>query len=489
MAIAASRDRHDPSARPKAASAAWLFGYVAFVAMMQALVSPTVEQDQAEQMVLAQHLAWNYTHQPPLYTWLVWTLSQLSSHVVAILWTIKVGLLCLLVVACDGTARELGLTSAQRRVAVAGLALVPAVIWEAQRDLTHSLLATALVGCVLWSVMASLNRPAWWRDALTGVLAGGVMLSKHNALVLLLALPAALWMTPEMRARVRVRGMLLAASMAVMVWLPHGLWLWHHPEALDRTFQKLHQAPGRHGRIWWEMGVAMAAFLLPWGLLALPMAWRARRSRPAGRFLTRLAGCALASLIMFTLVLGIEHFNPRWFFPILFFWPMWLAASTDPGREGWGNRMTALGLACAVLVAALMPARIAWGGRATRQNLPYAALAEGLRQQWRGVPPVLLVGNHLDGGNLKGRFGVRTEVLTPIVPWTVPLPETVIVVFRDEDLRDVRVRQWLHRLTGRQVSELAWRGDASAPLLYRENAELIRLKWAVLHPRTHVDGT
>jgi len=494
MAVVASEGCQDSSARPGAWSVALLLGYVVLVALLQALVSSTVEQDQAEQLVLSQRLAWNYTHQPPLYTWLVYGLGQLSSHLVAILWTLKAGLLCLLVVACDGTARELGMSLAQRRVAVAGLALLPAVIWEAQRDLTHSLLATTLLACVLWSAVAALKRPAWWRDVLTGALAGAVMLSKHNALVLLLALPVAVWLVPEMRARLRWQGVVRAMGAALLVWLPHGLWLWQHPGALDRTFQKLQEVPGQAAPAWWavwrDMGVAMLAFLLPWGLLAVPMAWRAplRGARPnaeqrlASRFLARLALSALACLIGWTLVLDIERFNARWFFPILFFWPMWLAAATDPARDGWGRRMVMTGLVCALCVAALMPARVIWGRSATRLNLPYDALAEGLQRQWGGKPPVLLVSNHLDGGNLKGHLGQRTQILTPIVPWTAPLQGGVFLVYRDQDLADPPTRRWLRRLTGRDVSELELGGSVTAPLRHRPETELMRLKWAVVHP-------
>lgn len=96
------------AASPSAGRLAWpvaLFVYLALVAAMQAGVSPTVELDQAEQLILAQRLDWGYTNQPPLYTWLVWALGTVTGLPVLALWAIKIGLLGGLVLACDEIGR------------------------------------------------------------------------------------------------------------------------------------------------------------------------------------------------------------------------------------------------------------------------------------------------------------------------------------------------------------------------------------------------
>jgi len=92
----------------QAVPATWvllLLAYLSLVAGLQAAVSPTLELDQAEQLILAQKLAWGYTNQPPLYTWLVWGLTALTGSVVFSLWALKVALLTGFVLACDGAAR------------------------------------------------------------------------------------------------------------------------------------------------------------------------------------------------------------------------------------------------------------------------------------------------------------------------------------------------------------------------------------------------
>ncbi|MCH2242910.1 MAG: hypothetical protein MK041_13510, partial [Aquabacterium sp.] len=192
-----------PSLRPaRAGLPAWLWaaGYFALVAALQQAASSTAELDQAEQLVLSQSLAWGYTNQPPLYTALVWAVFQLTGPSLAALSAIKVGLLTALVAGCDRIGLALGLDAPRRRVALWGLMLLPPVVWEAQRDLTHSLLAAALAALLCAQVLGLLRRGQGGQGgeaglaayALAGLLAGLTVLAKHNAAVLALSLAAAL---------------------------------------------------------------------------------------------------------------------------------------------------------------------------------------------------------------------------------------------------------------------------------------------------------
>ncbi|MGH6913317.1 MAG: ArnT family glycosyltransferase, partial [Geminicoccales bacterium] len=50
----------------------WLIvAYFAAHTVIRVLISPSLGKDEAEQVLLAQALAWGYGPQPPLYTWLV----------------------------------------------------------------------------------------------------------------------------------------------------------------------------------------------------------------------------------------------------------------------------------------------------------------------------------------------------------------------------------------------------------------------------------
>lgn len=113
-----------------------LLAYACAVAFLQMGASPTAELDQAEQLILSQRLQWGYTNQPPLYTWLLWGIEQWTGPSLAVLLLFKGGLLLALAVSFVGVGHELRLSQRQRVLSLAGLAWLPAFVWEAQRNAT-----------------------------------------------------------------------------------------------------------------------------------------------------------------------------------------------------------------------------------------------------------------------------------------------------------------------------------------------------------------
>ncbi len=132
----------------------WLLAslYFALNALTQGWVSPTADLDQAQQLVLSQNWNLGYGTQPPLYTWLVNILFAITGPSLWVLLALKSLLLSLLAAGILAIGRELGFDGRRQLMALAGLALIPQVIWEAQRDLTHSLLATLVASWTLWSL-------------------------------------------------------------------------------------------------------------------------------------------------------------------------------------------------------------------------------------------------------------------------------------------------------------------------------------------------
>ena len=474
--------------------------YFAAVALLQAWASPTVEMDQGEQVILSQRLQWGYTNQPPLYTWLVWLANRLGGPGLVQLAAVKVLALTGLVAGVLGAARELGFDAQRQRLALATLALTPALIWEAQRDLTHSLIAATMTALALWALLAAVRRARLPAYALAGVLAGGALLGKHNAVVFLLGLGLALLTLPGWRARLRPAGVLLALASAALVVAPHAAWLQAHPEVLALTRAKVGDAghaPAlqRLGHTLADVCIGSLTFLTPALWLALPMLWAGRRALPAGsgpsaRALTgRLLLCTLAVLVVFLLAAGAAQFKDRWLLPLLIFMPLWIAARA-PAQPAAATRVYLVsGLLLALVIGAVLPARIVWpiGQAQTRQNAPLADLAHRLSQQWSaapgpgargGVPPVVLASGHFVGGNLKLAWPRETLVLTPAARWPVELPAEVMLVARREDFRNPRFDAWLRQRTGHGLADIRWDGVVQAPVLHRPQAEPMSLAWA-----------
>uniref|UniRef100_UPI0027B8A448 glycosyltransferase family 39 protein n=1 Tax=Aquabacterium sp. TaxID=1872578 RepID=UPI0027B8A448 len=459
--------------------------YACTVAFLQMGASPTAELDQAEQLILSQRLQWGYTNQPPLYTWLLWGLEQWTGPSLTVLLLFKVGLLLALAVSFVGIGHELRLSQRQRVLSLAGLAWLPAFVWEAQRDLTHSMMAATMASLMLWGSLWAVRRRTWWAYALPGAAAAGALLSKHNAVIFVVAVLLTLLSLPDWRRRLHLGGVLFAIALLAGLCAPHGLWLLQHPEVLAQTTHKLIGAQDDAGWVaGGELLVALLkgllAFLMPWLLVAVPLWWWARRQSAAQSLMTRLLWVVMAVLLVFVLAIGAESFKGRWLFPLLFFVPLWLAASVDVDASRATQIMVRGGVALAVLCGVLLPLRIVWpvaGEVQTRQNLPLVGLGVQLQQTWGAVPPVVLVSHHHVGGNLRLAWGRAPLIQSPRMTWPVALPDEVMVVATDQDLRDPAFATWLRAQTNRAPGDLHWQA-VQAPVLHRPQSPPYVLHWA-----------
>lgn len=462
-----------------------LLVYACTVAFLQMGASPTAELDQAEQLILSQRLQWGYTNQPPLYTWLLWGLEQWTGPSLTVLLLFKVGLLLALAVSFVGIGHELRLSQRQRVLSLAGLAWLPAFVWEAQRDLTHSMMAATMASLMLWGSLWAVRRRTWWAYALPGAAAAGALLSKHNAVIFVVAVLLTLLSLPDWRRRLHLGGVLFAIALLAGLCAPHGLWLLQHPEVLAQTTHKLIGAQDDAGWVaGGELLVALLkgllAFLMPWLLVAVPLWWWARRQSAAQSLMTRLLWVVMAVLLVFVLAIGAESFKGRWLFPLLFFVPLWLAASVDVDASRATQIMVRGGVALAVLCGVLLPLRIVWpvaGEVQTRQNLPLVGLGVQLQQTWGAVPPVVLVSHHHVGGNLRLAWGRAPLIQSPRMTWPVALPDEVMVVATDQDLRDPAFATWLRAQTNRAPGDLHWQA-VQAPVLHRPQSPPYVLHWA-----------
>lgn len=402
-------------------TATWMWlaatAYFLFNALTLGLVSSTVDLDQAQQLVLSQDLSLGYGAQPPLYTWLVHLLFSVTGPERSALLAFKAMLLSALVLGFLKAGRELGFDSRQQILLVLGLALIPSLVWEAQRDLTHSVLATVMSAWTLW-VLFRLQRTGSWRDYLVfGLLAGFGLLSKYNYGIFLAALLLTAFSMPGFRQRLLSPRILLSLVLVVLVTLPHFLWVMGHA---DQAFASQHKFEIRDRAFFasiWAVVLASLAFLGPL-LLAYGLSWRRGAGAQApgasgsgGAFLVRLLLVLLVLLPILVIASGATHVKDRWLQPLLFFVPMLLV------MRGMAKPRIFMGAGIAMMLVAalLLPGRTlwaSWAGDAKRPNLPYVPMAESLRATAGAPPDVVISPQELLAGNMRLVFpDARIEVV------------------------------------------------------------------------------
>lgn len=396
----------------------WLIGaYFAAHAVARALGSSSLEMDEAEQVLLTQALQWGYSGQPPLYVWLqALVFSVLGPGLVGIA-LLKNGLLLASYLLIWLTARR-ALAGDDRLAGLVALSwlFVPQIVWESQRDLSHSVTVLTLASATLYAVSRGLaSRGLGWY-ALYGVLLALGLLSKYNYVVFAAALNGALLLDPRARALVLDPRVLLTLAVALALAGPHLLWVAQHPDIALDSGRKL--APGGEagallalGRVAW----AALAFLTPlWAvyLLFFPRVFPALLGRdgarpagglPLGAYLGTLAGLLAAGAV--TGALG--DFKDRWMQPLLFVTPLYFflhAAGRVSERGVRGFTVLAAGVAGTVLLVMAFRAPIgAAVGLPSRLNVPFDELAATLRDAGFGGG-LVVASSAWVGGNLLARF-------------------------------------------------------------------------------------
>lgn len=374
-------------------------------ASTQWLVSPTADLDQAQQLLLSQDREWGYGAQPPLYTWIVHFLFSMTGPRLGVLMSLKALLLSMLMLGAYQMTRVLGLVGSRQWFALLGFAFIPQIVWEAQRDLTHSVLATVMGIWTLWTFLRLRQSPGIRVYALLGVLIALGVMSKYNYLIFLSALLITGLVTPAYRPRVWTFGMLFSLLLAVALLLPHLAWIISHQEIATASAHKFKMGGAYSVGGLGSLGAALLAFSAPL-LLAAGLS-RNKGAAPLDlteeqRFLGRLLGVVILSLALSVVLSGATNVKDRWLQPLLFFLPLFIASVLTVKVRVFG----AMAAVLLTLVALILPGRTLlaeWTGKTSRPNLPYAEIFMGIHKE-TGNPALVVSDDELLAGNARLAF-------------------------------------------------------------------------------------
>lgn len=433
------------SAKPSAARLFFLgvAGYFALQIAGRTLLGGAVELDSAVQLVKSQTFQWGYDVQPPLYAWL--QAAFIGAFGVNLFSLVALKFLALAGTGCFVFHAVRVMTDDFRCAAVAtlGLALLPQLLWESQRDQTDSVLATMLAAAALWLFVRLHREPKLtWYLAFGAVAALGC-LSKYNYAVFLAALLLGAVSLPEFRRVVASEKLCASALAFAAVAAPHAAWMNSNWTTVMARAGEVHVTGGNIftalGASFGSLVVAVVAFSgLAVAAYAVIFA-KAPETNPETETLRahrRLLGRVLlvgGLLCLAMVLLAQARFKDRWMQPLLFLTPVWLtllvARRLDARRWKWFAGLT-LTLALGVLVVLFaLPYWAAAAGRERYLNPDYTKLAAAMRANGfqRGL---ILAADAKIGGNLRLAFpdsrvgGVNFLQLAPRAPG-----EAVILVW------------------------------------------------------------
>lgn len=461
---------HNPLRHPPPAQQSWLqdkqsVRFVLALALyflahllIRLSLSDSLDLDEAEQAFEVQQLRMGYGTQPPLYNWLQWLLfSTLGLNLFALA---LLKSLCLFSIYFFMFLTARPLVGSMGAMAVsASMLLLPQIGWEAQRDLTHSVLLTTIASMSLYAYFALLRRPMLTRYALFGLLLGLGMQTKYNFVLFTMGVMFASLAVPQHRAVVWNRKIIASIAVAVLCLLPHGLWvLQHFDTAAGGTIEQMKDEGTTNFLLNVLSGlrsllIATVSFITPIWLIYL-LACRPffskverpilRRPGTDAQFFLCLYGGYMGAIIIIVLSGEVTRVKDRWMQPMLFSAPL-LFFLLLPGLAQaavFRRILKAAAFAAACFLLA-MPLRVHLGpyyGKYVRAHHPYPALARELARRFPQAHEVVASDKLLAGNLHFQRPELRTQLLPRLLEQQPVLSGEGLVILRGVDESDWLVR-------------------------------------------------
>jgi 4-amino-4-deoxy-L-arabinose transferase-like glycosyltransferase len=466
----------------------WIFWcfllYFALHVGVRLLLPESLELDEAEQVVLAQDFRWSYgVRHPPLYTWVqhaAFSVCGTGALGLALVKNLFLFLTFWFVyrAGCEATGRwSLGLLAALSTL------FIPQFMWEAYRDLTHSVAASAFAAATIWLVLRLRRQPTAAGYCWLGIVAVLGALSKLNYLILLSGVAIACFSVRSFRPVVTDRRGLITVGWLVLLII--------YPLALASrpgtpTVETMNVGHASRLQSAASLLWAAPAFVLPGLAIYLLFTWPdfkwKRFVSDEDHWLGWVMAIGVLGCLGSALVNGM-YFKDRHLMPILIALPVWLVCRAAPALTAPRIRrleILALSVASGVLMG--LPASTWIMSKIddpNRRSARFDVLASALRAQ-SGEPAVIIAENRWLGANLLLEFP-RSVVEVPEASLGLAQPRGNWIVVWDDDKRPragstqvaerARAQTLAERLSGRTWQ---WEPHAtvSAPYLYSQTKAL-----------------
>jgi lipopolysaccharide core galacturonosyltransferase RgtB len=373
-----------------------LAGYFALQVVLRVTFSTSTDLDESEAVMLSQKFSLGYGSDPPLYVWIQMVFFKALGTSVFALSVFKNLLLLSTYLLTFATARLVTRNPAAAVAAALSVFYLPSISWESQRDLTHSVLSATLSVATLYCFLKlhQTRRLKWYLAF--GLAAGFGCISKYNYALWLVGLLVSGFLLREFRPAVLNRHLLLAAAVALAIFLPNAFWMLDHRDLAllnSSKFEFVQSVPWLQTTWLGFKSIlqSLIAFASPLALvymlvflIAPKRTGRSAIETPRYRRLL-VVSWTVIGLVLLLLVISVHAtgFRERWFQPILVSLPIAAMLLVQNRLEGWRLKCLAfLSLAVMLAVAMAMPGRLLLAERLKREEpltRPYAQLAKDLR--------------------------------------------------------------------------------------------------------------
>jgi 4-amino-4-deoxy-L-arabinose transferase-like glycosyltransferase len=483
-----------------------LAAYFVISFVVRLLVPNGLRVDESQQAFFSQWLVAGYDTQPPLYNWFQAMIVSVFGLSIATIAAAKNLVLFLVFLSYYKLAKLVLDDRVFAAIATLSLFTIPQVFWQAQRDLTHTVAQMLMINLLLYSVIKTLKTPSLFSYVMIGVTLGLGMLTKYNFTLVVSAALIAVFLHPDGLKRLLDRRFLLSLAIAVLLFLPHGLWLLDNfslaatrtlytmaQEAPTGTFAKLIKGPTEFfGQVLVIMAPLVAVYAIIFGKSFL------RNLRPttvwAHFFDTVFLAIGLQVLLL-VFAIGITSMRDRWVLPFLFLMPIAFCLKMQARgirAEVFARRFLIVPLAVMVIVPSLVLVRAQMPtlfGRPEAYNAPYAEFVGKIVAEEGKRPGLVLTDGWVASGNLQLQLpGIPTICtffgnLTIDYDWTAEKPILVVwLPAKEGTTLPAELVEWIQQNLGAQYLAMTTKNTSIGYIGGRpEDQRLFGYAW--IYPR------
>ncbi|NOR23695.1 MAG: hypothetical protein GQ542_04760 [Desulforhopalus sp.] len=396
--------------------------YFSLHIILRVLISDSLDFDEAEQALLGQWLQAGYTEQPPLYTWIQYSLFSLFGKTVFSVSLLKNILLFLTYVFVFLTGREILKDTRAAILATCSLLLIPQIGWESQRDMTHTTLAVCAASAALWQSLRLVKKQDLINYCIFGLFLSIGILGKANFALFMATL--FLTLSTFSIGRKVIFSPKILVSILIMVALTGTYFLWMFDNQ-DIVFSATHKFK-RTIESYQMQGILSLftksfLFLTPTWLICLlifPAGFGRNQNQETNfhhQFIKRYLLTLFFILLATVLIFKVSYVKDRWLQPLLFAAPIYFFSRLEPARISPKQFKVFLGVISVAAIAVYLAFTIRVAGasythRFCRMNYPFAEMAKDLRQT--GFSNGLIISDHrLLAGNMRFQFPGSTAII------------------------------------------------------------------------------
>ena len=294
-----------------------LIYFIIFI-IIRVTIGHAFERDEAEQFLLNGIYKLGYSNQPPLYTWIQSIFFKLLPNPIMALALFKNMLLFGIYYLTYKTTFILSKDKIASTIATSSLFLIPALSWECQRDLTHTVLTNFFVILLVYFIVKLREKDIKKLDyvILGAIIAFGI-LAKYNFVLLILTILLLSFFDTKLKNIIFKRDIIISISVSFILLLPHCIWFLNHFNiATSSTINKM--KIGNSFNFFISIKVlflALIELLAPY-LLLFFLFFKKEINLNRNKFFKKYIIILTLELIVLVLILKMHYFKSRWILPL-----------------------------------------------------------------------------------------------------------------------------------------------------------------------------